>query len=80
VCRVRTGIPKPQPEPSKYPGVNPETAFCAGVSWSLVISATDAGDSTRSPSRVPPASDLIGIEQLSSCPSGSLRETWNQGC
>jgi hypothetical protein len=26
---------------SKYPGQNPETAFCAGLSWSLVISVTD---------------------------------------
>ena len=54
--RVRTAIPKPQPKSSKYPGVNPETAFCAGVSWSLVISVTDGRDNTRAPWRVPPAS------------------------
>jgi hypothetical protein len=41
VRRVRTDIPKPQPMVSKYPGQNPETAFCAGVRWSLVISITD---------------------------------------
>lgn len=54
--RVRTDIPKPQPMSSKYPGVNPETAFCAGVRWSLVISVTEGRESTRSPSRVPPVS------------------------
>ncbi len=47
--RVRTDIPKPQPMVSKYPGQNPETAFCAGVRWSLVISVTDGRERTRSP-------------------------------
>ena len=55
-ARVRTDIPKPQPMSSKYPGQNPETAFCAGVRWSLVISVTDGRESTRSPWWVPPAS------------------------
>src|ERR1700733_11644758 len=41
---------------SKYPGVNPETAFCSGVRWSLVISVTDGRESTRLPWRGPPAS------------------------
>jgi hypothetical protein len=41
---------------SKYPGRNPETAFCAGVRWSLVLSVTDGRESTRSPWWVPPAS------------------------
>ena len=56
MCLVRTAIPKPQPKPSKYPGVNPDNAFCAGVRWSLVISVTDGRDSTRSPWWAPPAS------------------------
>jgi hypothetical protein len=33
----------------EVPGQNPETAFCAGVRWSLVISVTDGRESTRSP-------------------------------
>jgi hypothetical protein len=32
---------------SKYPGQNPETAFCAGVNWSLVMSVTDGRESIR---------------------------------
>ena len=57
--RVRTDMPKPQPIVSKYPGQNPETAFCAGVRRSLVISVTDGRESTRSPWWEPTASKAV---------------------
>ena len=40
----------------KYPGAKPDTAFCAGVRWSVVIRPTDGRESTRSPRWMPPAS------------------------
>jgi len=44
--RVTTPTPNPHPLASKSSGKNPDTAFCAGVSWSVVIVSTEAARAT----------------------------------
>ncbi len=45
--RVTMETPNPQPRLSKSPGSKPDSAFCAGVSWSVVIVSTDGLDRRR---------------------------------
>jgi len=45
---VTTETPNPQPWLSKKPETRPDTAFCSGVCWSVVMSSTDSLDRMRS--------------------------------
>src|SRR5947209_4316171 len=50
---VTTETPNPQPWLSKKPEISPDTAFCSGVSWSVVMVSTESLDRTRSPPCLP---------------------------
>ncbi len=49
--RVTTWTQNPKPFASKSPGKKPETAFCPGVSWSVVMVCTEGRDNRGVPPR-----------------------------
>src|SRR5215472_16113946 len=55
MASTSTEPPKPQPWPSR--NSRPASRW-DGVSWSVVICRTDAGDSSRRPPALPPASSI----------------------